>query len=609
MKKIKLETCLAFVVCLQILAHQGQRPIHAQESASGIESCHISDGTLQLGEGHTCELQTALSRAPLILSHLIMGNNSTLRLPNTVTEDNRWEIKANRADIGHHVRIDASGQPGQNGEQGSGGANRGQCAGTPRGGTGGEGGRGTDGLSGRSIMLDIGFSSLGSLVIDTTGGDGGNGGPGGSGGKGRDADVDYPIPICHGGDGGPGGTGGPGGDGGDGGSISVKLDLSASINVVPILDSLELRASGGSFGEHGSSGAGGPGGNGDRSCAPLLGTPCISRGGGQRGAGGANGVNGQPGLGGKPVVVEVGEVFLMSDSANISVGDAGPNEPSDRTEDQRGHSDNMTAACSTLFGHFPRFLSMYNNYLIDDNVHSYVLSNLEKASQMEASGRYADAREAYGSILQDIDTIDGVARSRFREYARPGELVGGLTARIRVLESIIDSAPETRCLGDQPLSEFNRCRSLCIGYEMQGNYEIGTDQEGRFNVGMDTRSSVSVGARCIPECMGRILEAGQYEACDRLIEELNNLQNQIAMARRSRFPTLALEEVLSSSREVSDFSWRGPLTILYEDTTVHVCPQRDMYFGLEYCRDDRIGRPVDRWRSGYTCMGERIGGF
>ncbi|MCB9506287.1 MAG: hypothetical protein H6697_01320 [Myxococcales bacterium] len=206
---------------------------------------------------------------------------------------------------GQRQAAGTSGAPGQaigaacGGAGGAGdGANLGCLDGDPR-----TGGDGSDGCSGVSGTHGSGGGPLGTLdgtswtAANGTAGTGGtSGGGGGGGGAGGGEDCNF-LGICifcgtgrGGGGGGGGGTGGAAGAGGGGGGASVALLVRAS---TVTLDSVLLRALGGSAG-----GAGGEFGRGGSGGAPGSGAPSGSNTDGPGGDGGQGGDGGSGGCGG-----------------------------------------------------------------------------------------------------------------------------------------------------------------------------------------------------------------------------------------------------------------------------------------------------------------------
>ena len=223
--------------------------VHAETPAV----CVIDGGQLALGPIQTCVMPADLAGSPIRLRQMTMGYEARLVLPPMPNQSaDQWNILVKEGSFGDGVVIDARGMRGMRGYPGNNGQSQGvgaarDCQFGRRGETGGHG---APGSGGQNIVLDITFASLGSLEVDTTGGDGGNGGRGGAGQRGGKADANVSDP-CRGGD---------RGDGGDGGTITATLTMRDG-TVVP-LDRLSFSYSGGKPGKPGSPGRPGAGGSG-----------------------------------------------------------------------------------------------------------------------------------------------------------------------------------------------------------------------------------------------------------------------------------------------------------------------------------------------------------
>lgn len=188
-----------------------------------------SISSLTILEGDTI---TFLSDS-LVVDTLIMRNRSTLRL----TQDTYILIK--KAFIANGCRIDNSGIDGSEGVKG----NMVEVNGS----------NGFDGSSGKNVFLIINFLKLGSLEIDTHGGNGGMGGKGLSPLQNR----------VYGEKGFTGGNGGLGGAGANAGNISLYY---LSNQFIPRLNrkdgyhSISFLIQGGTCGKGGMPGRGGQGG-------------------------------------------------------------------------------------------------------------------------------------------------------------------------------------------------------------------------------------------------------------------------------------------------------------------------------------------------------------
>lgn len=140
----------------------------------------------------------------LYIETLILGDKSTLKFKQDA------QLIVERAFIGEYCMLDASGTPGEHGNVGKIDPTRAQMLDA----------QGQDGQDGVNLRLVMVFETLGSLTINTSGGEGGNGGEGEYGGSGQTyiykASVARGTAIYR-----KGGNGGNGGNGGHGGNISL----------------------------------------------------------------------------------------------------------------------------------------------------------------------------------------------------------------------------------------------------------------------------------------------------------------------------------------------------------------------------------------------------
>lgn len=230
----------------------------------------------------------------IIVKRLVLEDESTVEFSASLCENDlpcSWTVFAEKAIIGANTRIIGTGVNGRNGPHGERGRDGDRCnngANAPR-----SGGHGTDGANGVSVILTLGIADLGSLYIESHGGDGGNGGDGARGGNGGRGSCGL---NCRGGNGGRGSDGGSGANGGNGGDIVVEYWSLGNIRVA-IGPSRGLWGSsfGGKEGHAGMRGNGGAGGGGSGNCGVW---PYWRRGGGSGGVAGSVLDNGIPGVDG-----------------------------------------------------------------------------------------------------------------------------------------------------------------------------------------------------------------------------------------------------------------------------------------------------------------------
>ncbi len=245
---------------------------------------------LRVGAGN----QHIVKEQTTVVDEWVMENNSTLKFAQGIEE---WTIHATSATFGSGVRILGVGT---NGTAGSGasrnGRNGSKCE---DGGNGTDGAAGTPGKPGVDIKIISGLVEVGSVLIDTSGGQGGNGERGGKGGRGGRASCGE---VCSGQEGGNGGSGGAAGSGGSGGSVEINYWIAGKQRIVVgyaprsddgqagIEPGLRVRAEPGAPGNPGQGGSGGSGGA-SRRCAFNT----VRRGAGPNGASGPMGRSGQAG--------------------------------------------------------------------------------------------------------------------------------------------------------------------------------------------------------------------------------------------------------------------------------------------------------------------------
>lgn len=143
------------------------------------------------------------------------------------------------------------------------------------------------------FYLATNFTKFRISSVGGSGGDGGDGGEGGNGGNGKFYLLNEQGDTGNGGDGGFGGDGGDGGNGGNGDNVYVYY----TNDLVPYLQRIEIKSSGG------QGGAGGEGGDegraGDPGNGTTVGTP------GRPGTPGRSGRNGQAGVDGTVTFVKI----------------------------------------------------------------------------------------------------------------------------------------------------------------------------------------------------------------------------------------------------------------------------------------------------------------
>jgi hypothetical protein len=238
------------------------------------------------------------NNSPSYADELIMDDNSEIHVAGEIS---LWQFHCPKVTIGSNCKILAQGAPGANGaDQTNAPWQADEC----KKGSDSEAQRGSDGLPGKkgiSLTYVWGIASVGSLVIDTSGGDGGNGGRGGPGQQGGGAKC----AACNGNDGGRGGQGANAGQGGDAGlasltwyseSASDRLAVEGKLKqwgrglrLLPqsasrAVPGIQFKSDGGRKGIPGVGGGGGRGGDG-------VGCGLYSMGGGN---------TGWPGLDGNP---------------------------------------------------------------------------------------------------------------------------------------------------------------------------------------------------------------------------------------------------------------------------------------------------------------------
>ena len=560
-------------------------------------TCELTEKGLHLGEGVECSLPENLANRPLKLPELRMEDGSKLHLPalpETESSETTWSITAEEGYFGHDVEIVARGTSGEAGGQGVRGGNGGVCyRNDSRGGTGSNGGTGMPGKRGQNLVLEIGFKSLGSLTIDTTGGEGGRGGRGGEGGQGGRGNVNVTMIVgCHGDRGGNGGRGGKGGQGGDGGYIELGLDMSHGGEVTPILEKVDTKREGGPGGVGGKGGVGGVRGNNHcRTAWPL--TTCS-----RHGTPGSLGIRGPKGVDGK-----AGDLRVVVSKPFIGMFN--------ERESEKLSPKEVMHSCAGVFSKYPRFQSMSSGYLIDSHVHRYILSNLEMAEVASRQMDQVDPRvieEYYWIIGKEIEQIDRLVMQKYQEQLKEEGRGGAVRNQIDTLVSIVENADKNGCLNQDEFSRFSQCRAACLSMSSKWNVSAGggnTNQKGvqgeRANFAYGTSSSISVPGACIPGCMRELLRDETFASCGELIDDVTRMRQYLAEIH-GHMDSLTLGDAIENKLNSNGgFGWAGPVAVQLPNMFVSICPPRDYIFGVDRC-ESVTG--ADRWRSYYTCHGQ-----
>lgn len=243
---------------------------------------------VKTGETHQLDVQ----QKEWVLDELILEDNATLLIP---AGAGQVQIDALKAVIGEGVSIVAKGGVGTPGKVGM--TRDGQADKCMDGVAGGHGDHGVVGGDGTILNLTLRIAQLGSLSIDTQGGDGG---VGGAGGKGQDAGE---FDTCDAPKGGEGGRGGDGGDGGSGGHVRVFYSLLPESGISGVLgDRIKVSAGGGKGGTGGEGGKGGEGGPGKFVNMKTLSGSKKWMAGGKAGADGVAGKTGRDGTKGQVLI-------------------------------------------------------------------------------------------------------------------------------------------------------------------------------------------------------------------------------------------------------------------------------------------------------------------
>ena len=456
------------------------------------------------------------------------------------------------------------------------------------GGKGSPGDVGGKGGSGQDVTLEINFAALGSLVVDVTGGSGGAGGKGGKGGRAGNGNRSS---MCHGKPGGKGGPGGPGGPGGLGGKIKMKLNMSSE-NVVPLLDRLSFSYGGG---KEGGGGSGGDGGDRGTSRVIDLGLITKTYHGGSAGSRGENGTGGQSGQSGQ-LTLTVSQFFGVSDDTLMV-----PSDP--RSPDASDTEAKMLNGCADVASVYPRYWTMAKSPLFDPEVHRYVNSNLQKTVALEAMGEVVLAAEAYRDIYDELTRIVAVGAKWHRAQRVEGKSLQLIQNEMDDLIKVINNPSGSGCFAQHQLSQFNQCRSLCIGGSNATGISLGIDgKTGSPSIGISDDRKITIPSNCVPECMDQLVDVGTHAACGDLYERVRNLRSLMVSAEAESYTKpIHLARVWESVAEIKppDLAWGHSLVINHRSENFLVCSYRDAWeFGIPQCRNRA---PRERWQELSTC--------
>ncbi len=234
-------------------------------------------------------------RQEWVLDELVLEDGATLVVPGGTSQ---IQIDAARVVIGKDARIVAVGTAGKPG--GSGANSSGQAEKCEAGIAGGQGSHGSSGADGVTLSMTLRIAALGSLLIDTRGGDGGAGGDGGLG------QAAGEFETCSAPSGGEGGPGGDGGNGGNGGLVRLLYTLLPESGISGGLgEHIKVTADGGKGAAGGVGGKGGAGSPGKFINMKTLSGSRKWVGGGKPGLDGSAGKPGQDGA--------KGQVLLQQD--------------------------------------------------------------------------------------------------------------------------------------------------------------------------------------------------------------------------------------------------------------------------------------------------------
>lgn len=269
-----------------------------------VANIGVAAGDIHVKKGETWRVAPA--QASLNLDSLTLEEGARIEF---APEVHLWQLSADVVRIGENVTIDAHGANGAEGVAGAMAAPTATCQNGAAGGNGAVGGSGEDGVT---LALALGVQQLGSLHINTRGGNGGNGGHGAPGQPAGELDD---CELAHGGE---GGDGGRGGDGGNGGQVRLSLALKApNLSLDFLRQRLTLDSAGGVAGAPGKGASGGEGSPGRwLSMKTLTGDKKFVAGG----QAGKNGKDGSAGQAGRPGVSDISEDIRQRVNAMIEAG-------------------------------------------------------------------------------------------------------------------------------------------------------------------------------------------------------------------------------------------------------------------------------------------------
>ncbi len=528
-----------------------------------LAECRVDKNKLVVTGQTACSIQA--DSQTLVLDTLIMGDASrlvVLSTPGTDANDaagatTLWRMNVRTATIGNDVAILARGSTGHTGRDGARGRDLSNCM---NGGEGHKGKPGERGTSGLNVELKMGFSALGSLTIDTSGGNGGSGGVGGRGGQGSRGVRDHVTTKCNGHAGGKGGRGGKGGDGGNGGHISLSLMMSQQDKVVPLLSRLKLLASPGEPGAGGKGGVGGPGGG--RDCNFW---GCTKSG--DAGEGGGAGSHGGKGQGGK-LRAKVDQRFTQ------------------QTSGAGWANDSVRDACGRVAELYPRFLSMMGSYLIDNHLSHYVQSQLSLATHLEGT-LPGNATQGYIDIRSEMENINAVVSDRYRDVSLIASQNANLYNEIQRLEGILQQPDQTRCFAGLSSEGFATCRATCEKRESeeQTSHDIvkehdqsrGGSDAGSTRVGSKTghktakkvTSYVSVVPTCVTSCLKDVHDTEKSKACGEVHKRIVKLRD---MASKTKpIPTVDVAGMMIPHSNLKTEFKELPFAVVGPDGARQIC--------------------------------------
>ena len=369
----------------------------------------------------------------------------------------------------------------------------------------------------------------------------------------------------------------------------MKLDLSSK-NVVPLLDRLSFSYGGG---KGGGGGSGGIGGGRGHSRTIDLGFVTRTYRGGSAGSSGSAGSPGQDGTSGQ-LTLKVSQVFGARSDARTSHSTPGALGTSDAEEQ-------VLNGCASVASVYPRYWSMAKSPLLDPQVHRYMMSNLQKTVDLESMEEAVLAAEAYRNIYDELTRIIAVGAKWHRTQRVEGRSLQLIQDEVDELIHVINNPVESGCFAQHQLSQFNQCRSLCIGGSHATGLNLGVDgRTGSPSIGMSDERKITIPSSCVPGCMEALVSAGTHGACGDLYERVRNLRSLLAIATNYIKP-IDLARMWESVGTVqpSDLAWGHSLIVNHERETFLVCSVRDTWeFGIPQCLNRA---PMERWRDLSTC--------